>query len=208
MITPTAIPRRAIDLSEYSYDAIVFDCDGTLVNSAPLHYQSFYLALLDQGASFPREWYFERLGLTRVDLISLFSQSLQLNIDVNVAVESSERHYVRLASSVELIPEIAAVARSMHKVVPLAVASSGQHQSVTASLKAVGLLALFDHLVTADDVTEHKPSPEPYEASARLLGISPERCLVFEDSDEGIESAQGAGCSVVDVRNHAAIYRG
>ena len=196
-----------MDLSRFSYDALIFDCDGTLVNSEPLHFEAFRLALLDQAARFDRKWYLERLGLTRLELLTEFSRFTKILVDINKAVTSSELNFLKLTNELDVIPEIAAIAQGNWKKVPMAVASSGQRLSVITSLESVGLLKLFDKIVTAEDVAEHKPLPEPYLKASKKLSISPERCLVFEDTDQGLESARRAGCSVVDVRTIAAIYK-
>ena len=174
-----------MDLSRFSYDALIFDCDGTLVNSEPLHFEAFRLALLDQAATFDRKWYLERLGLTRLELLTEFSRFTKISVDINKAVTSSELNFLKLTNELDVIPEIAAIAQGNWKKVPMAVASSGQRLSVITSLESVGLLKLFDKIVTAEDVAEHKPLPEPYLKASKKLSISPERCLVFEDTDQG-----------------------
>ncbi len=164
------------------------------------------MALLEQDISFPRGWYDTHTGLTRRGTLTEFKHSQELDINIDSAVIACERYYNDLAHTVEVIPEIADIATTMHSEVPLAVTSSGSRKSVTASLIAIQLLDYFDQVVAAEDVTEHKPSPEAYKLTSSLLRVDPSRCLVFEDSDEGIEAAMVAGCSVIDVRNYASIY--
>ena len=158
-----------MDLSRFSYDALIFDCDGTLVNSEPLHFEAFRLALLDQAARFDRKWYLERLGLTRLELLTEFSRFTKISVDINKAVTSSELNFLKLTNELDVIPEIAAIAQGNWKKVPMAVASSGQRLSVITSLESVGLLKLFDKIVTAEDVAEHKPLPEPYLKASKKL---------------------------------------
>jgi len=195
------------DITQYTFDAIIFDCDGTLVNSAPLHYSAFQAALQQQNASLDRSWYMQRLGLTRVELITELCEAQSLSIDVRQAVADSEAHYVRLTQHVEEIPEVVNIARQLHSKVPLAVASSGQKQSVQSSLQRVGIVHLFDAVLTADDVAVCKPDPAIYIAAAQAVGIDPAKCLVFEDTEEGLSSGKAAGAQVVDVRQFASIYR-
>ncbi len=195
-----------IDLSGHSFDAMIFDCDGTLVDSAPLHYNAFKIALSQQDAVLDREWYSARLGLSRLALLTEFNEQCSLNIDLARAVAESETQYLFQTRDLKEIPEVASIARQYYGKVPLAVASSGQKHSVHESLKGVGLLHLFDYLITANDVLACKPDPAIYHAAANKLQTNITQCLVFEDTNEGIMSASTAGAHVVDVRSFASIY--
>jgi len=194
------------DVSTYHFDAILFDCDGTLVNSAPLHFAAFQAALERQGASLDRDWYMRRLGLTREELLLELSEQFSVQLDVPRAVTDSETEFVQRTKQLTEIPEVADVARSCFGKVPLAVASSGQRQSVLSSLNSVGIANLFAAVLTADDVVACKPDPAIYIAAAKALGVDASKCLVFEDTEEGIRSGTAAGAQVIDVRKFAAIY--
>lgn len=195
-----------IDLSAYSFDAIIFDCDGTLVNSAPLHFRAFQIALAQQGASLEKSWYMDRLGLARHELITEFSNEYSANIDVPYAVAQSQEQYVNQIKHLSDVPEVVGIAKQYFGMVPMAVASSGQKLSVCESLESVGLLHLFDLILTAEDVLACKPDPEIYVTAANKLQINVSKCLVFEDAEEGLASASAAGAQVIDVRSFAAIY--
>lgn len=195
-----------MDLSNYSYDAIIFDCDGTLVNTASVHFEAFRLALLDQGATIERSWYNQRLSFSSVDLITEFKENVSSSIDVSTAITSSELNFLKLVHLVEPIPEIVSIVLSHWQLVPMGVASSGQRLNVFTSLQSVGLFEKFDSIVTAEDVRNHKPAPDSYLKATEKLGVPSERCLVFEDTDEGLEAAFNAGINAIDVRTFASIY--
>ena len=197
------------DLSNYSFDAIIFDCDGTLVDSAPLHFSAFKVALAQQGASLDKSWYMDRLGLSRKELITAFSNHCSTKVDIALAVTESETQFLIQSSELNEVPEIANIAKHYYGKVPMAVASSGQRRSVHESLKSTGLAHLFDLILTCDDISVCKPDPEIYIMAAEGLKTNVSKCLVFEDSDEGLMSASSAGTQVIDVRpftaNHAGI---
>lgn len=195
-----------LDLSGYSFDAIVFDCDGTLVDSAPLHFCAFKAALDQQGGFLDKGWYMDRLGLPRKALITEFSKASNTDIDIDRAVTESETQYLLQMDQLAVLPEVVKIAKSHYGKIPMAVASSGQKLSVGNSLMSTGLTYLFDLILTADDITACKPDPEIYLMAAQRLQIDVSKCLVFEDSDEGLLSATGAGAQVIDVRSFAAIY--
>lgn len=189
-----------IDLSGFDYQALIFDCDGTLVNTAPLHYKAFCQALSEQNTVLPLAWYNQRRGLSRHALLSQLKVETHQALDVTAAVAKSEVCFLQLVDSVQEIPQVANIVRSHYGRIPMAVASSGQRASVVKSLQAATLFHLFDYCITAEDVTEHKPSPEVFLTAAAKLGVAPNKCLVFEDSDEGIEAAIRAEAMVIDVR--------
>lgn len=195
-----------IEFKPDMFDAIIFDCDGTLVNSAPLHFESFRLALEDQGAILDEHWYRQRLGLTRGNLIKSFATQSTSYIEIDTAVTQSELYFLKLTQHMQIIPEVVTVVNDYWSIKPMAVVSSGQRLSVLASLDAISLRGKFDLIVTEEDVEEHKPSPQPYLNAAAKLNVSPNRCLIFEDTDDGLKSATQAGAMTIDVRKIAKVY--
>ncbi|WP_307857809.1 HAD-IA family hydrolase [Micromonospora sp. C97] len=118
---------------------------------------------------------------------------------VAAVVERREGYYQELLPQLAAVPEVLAHIHDAHRRVPFAVVSGSTRASVTASLDALGLLDRFDVLVCADDYTRAKPDPEAFLLAARQLGVPPEACLVFEDTDLGIQAATAAGMASVRV---------
>ncbi|MDT0321902.1 HAD family hydrolase [Streptomyces millisiae] len=185
-----------IDLS--GYEALIFDFDGTLVDSQPLNHRALATALRKHGVTVAWEWYARRLGTSGLDLLA------QLGVPREVAVD-----VIDVWS--ELIIQEAATLRTHQTVVRWvkearraglrrAVASGGGGPVVRAGLAATGLASLFDVVVTREAVEKGKPAPDLFLLAAHRLGVSPGRCLVFEDADEGLEAARAAGMDAVDVR--------
>ncbi|MBB4227995.1 HAD family hydrolase [Rhizobium mongolense] len=191
------------DLSQYQFSAIVFDCDGTLVDSAALHYEAFRSGLLDQGLDMNRTWYMERTGLSRHALIAAHAEEFGSQIDVPAVVARSEDWFAENVHRMTEVAEIAGLARKYAGKVPIAVASGGQRVHVEGSLTATGLIGLFDAIVTLEDVGVGKPDPAVFLKAAELLGVPPRECLAFDDTDEGVEAATRAGMTTIDVRQLA-----
>ncbi len=196
----------SFDITQYSYKAIIFDCDGTLVNSAPVHYSAFQAALQQQGAFLELDWYMKRLGLSRAELLKEFAEETLIKLNIPQAVAESEAQFLIRTSELNAIPEIVEIAKSNYRNVAMGVASSGQRLSVHMSLRSLAIDHLFDLILTADDVSSCKPDPEIYIRAAKKLKIDISACLVFEDTDEGLASAESAGAQFVDVRTFASIY--
>ena len=194
------------DLNNYSFKAIIFDCDGTLVNSAPLHFSSFEVVLKRQGVSLDRDWYMDRLGFSRHELISELSAENSFSLDIPGAVAESEAQFLLSTNELTEIPEVVEIAKRCYGKLPMAVASSGQKHSVKQSLRHLEIEHFFDHILTAEDVSVCKPDPEIYIAAMAKLQVEPSECLIFEDTNEGLMSAARAGGQTVDVRTFASIY--
>ncbi len=195
----------ALHLNRANFDALICDCDGTLVDSGALYCRSLQSVFAALGLPFERDWYFARTGLTPNELLEVYRRELHaIPKDNTFLTGEVTRLFQENLHTLEEITLVADIVRSLHGVVPMAVASNGQYPNVTGSLKAVGLFPYFETVVTVEDVARGKPAPDIYLEAARRLGIQPQRCTVLEDSDEGLEAARSAGMQAMDVRPHLA----
>ncbi|MEU7782264.1 HAD family hydrolase [Micromonospora parva] len=181
------------------FAAYLFDCDGTIVDSMPLHYVAWQRALAEWGCEFPEDLFYAWGGRPTADIIVELNEQQGLAMPVAAVVERRESYYQELLPQLAAVPEVLAHIHDAHRRVPFAVVSGSTRASVTASLDALGLLDRFDVLVCADDYTRAKPDPEAFLLAARQLGVPPEACLVFEDTDLGIQAATAAGMASVRV---------
>lgn len=188
-----------------SFSAIIFDCDGTLVDTARVYHRAYNAVLEPYGAVMPQEWYFARLGLSAEALLREFSREFGHEFESAQLMTPLVEAYHRGIRDLRVIEVIADIARRYKGQVPMAVASAGQREIVEATLRATGIRDLFQVVVTVDDVGGRtKPAPDLFLEAARRLGVPAGECIVFEDSDEGMEAARRAGMSAFDVR---AIHR-
>ena len=180
-------------------DALLFDCDGTLIDSASLHCESFRQAFELQGIAMTPDWYYARVGLDCRGIVADTFAAHGKLLDVEATALDVERRYLSLLGDVQTIEDIAGLARRWSGLKPMAVVSNGLREGVEASLQAVDLLRYFDAVVCADDGLPLKPAPDMYLQAARLLQAPIEQCVVFEDAAEGIAAGRSAGAHVVDV---------
>ncbi|WP_327033571.1 HAD-IA family hydrolase [Micromonospora ureilytica] len=181
------------------FAAYLFDCDGTIVDSMPLHYLAWQQALQEWGCEFPEDLFYAWGGRPTADVIVALNEQQGLAMPVATVVERRESYYQALLPQLAAVPEVLAHIHDAHRRVPFAVVSGSTRASVTASLDALGLLDRFDVLVCADDYTRAKPDPQAFLLAAEQLGVPPESCLVFEDTDLGIQAATAAGMASVRV---------
>ncbi|MDP1668383.1 MAG: HAD family phosphatase [Phaeovulum sp.] len=182
-------------------EALIFDCDGTLVLSADLHFAAFSAALAAQGAHLDRAWYEARTGFARRDLIAAFCAQSGLRLDrARLEAESITATLARAATTVRANAPVAALARRCFGHLPMAVASNAEKPVVQAMLAAAALGDLFDPVVTLSEAGKAKPDPAMFLMAASAMAHAPARCLVLEDSDQGLQAARAAGIPALDVR--------
>lgn len=181
---------------------LIFDCDGTLVDSMPIHLSAWMETFVHFGEVCPPEFLPQYNGMPSRQIIAIFNAKFGRSIDpTEFAIEKDKRVEGPLRK-VKPIEAVTAIVKNYRGKVPMAVASGGKRKSVIRSLDAIGMRDWFDAIVTADDPVAGKPEPDIFLEAARRIGVEPAGCQVFEDGDMGIEAAKRAGISVVDVREY------
>lgn len=188
-----------LTLPEGSFDAYLFDCDGTIADSMPLHYLAWHQALAEQGCDFPERLFYEWGGMPVLEIISTLNRQQRLNMDVEAVAHRKESLYYEYLPRLTAVPEVLEVIESAHGTLPFAVVSGSTRESVTASLNVLHLLDRFATLVCAGDYTRSKPDPEGFLMAAEQLGVAPHKCLVFEDTAMGVQAATAAGMASVKI---------
>jgi HAD superfamily hydrolase (TIGR01509 family) len=182
-----------------SFKAYLFDCDGTIADSMPLHYVAWKRALAEWNCEFSEDLFYRWGGLPVAEIIATLNEERGLNMPVKDVSRRKEELYFESLPQLKAVPEVLEHIEASHGRIPLAVVSGSARDSVIASLKMLKILDRFDTLVCAGDYQKSKPDPEPFLIAAQRLGIAPEDCLVFEDTDLGIQAATAAGMASVRV---------
>ena len=188
-----------LKLPEGSFKAYLFDCDGTIADSMPLHYKAWKKALAEWNCEFQEEIFYSWGGMPVIEIISTLNKKHRLNMPVDAVSSQKEDLYFELLNELKAVPEVLEHIRAEHGRIPFAVVSGSTRESVTAFLIALGLLDRFDTMVCAGEYKNSKPDPEAFLLAASRLGVAPAECLVFEDTEMGIQAAQAAGMASVKV---------
>jgi HAD superfamily hydrolase (TIGR01509 family) len=181
---------------------IIFDCDGTLADTMPLHLQSWERSMRELGGNITPEEFWGWAGVPTIRIIEMLNERHGYNIDPAAGYELKERYYVELIHNVEPIAEVVNVVEQYRGKLPMAVATGGGREIVRSTLTQIGLIEAFEHIVSADDVTHGKPAPDIFVEAARRIAVKPEYCIVFEDADNGIIAARAAGMQAIDIRDY------
>lgn len=197
--SPVAARQFALPLPSGDFKAYLFDCDGTVVDSMPLHYLAWRRALDAVSCDFPEELFYAWGGRPVDQILADLSKAQGLTIPVQETADIKEGYFHEALPQLTAVAEVLEHIEEAHGRVPFAIVSGGGRESVKRSLEQLHLLDRFETLVCAEDYTLAKPHPEPYLIAAERLGVAPRDCLVFEDTDLGIEAAKAAGMSWVKV---------
>lgn len=186
---------------------LIFDCDGTLADTMPVHLEAWRSMLAEHGLEFATERFYALAGVPSARIVEVLASEQGLDLDaaaVAAMVVAKEDRYVAAIEAdpglVRPIAPVVEVAAAYRGRLPIAVASGGEHRIIRATLRAIDALLWFDAIVGYEDTERHKPDPDVFLEAASRLGVAPERCVVFEDGDPGVEAAHRAGMAVVDVR--------
>lgn len=188
------LPIPAGDFSAY-----LFDCDGTVADSMPLHYKAWKRALAEYGCPYPEDIFYAWGGKPVRKIIADLNAMYGLQMPVDQLAVLKESYYHQQLPELLPIPSVLEQIHAQYGRIPFAVVSGSRRDSVVGSLAALGLLDKFETLVCAEDYKHGKPAPDCFLLAAERLGVPPARCLVFEDTELGIEAATAAGMASVRV---------
>jgi beta-phosphoglucomutase family hydrolase len=181
---------------------LIFDCDGTLADTMPAHFVAWTAMFQRHGITFTEKRFYELGGVPTAKIIRILSEETGVAVtDVDAMVVEKEEGFLENVAAIKAIEPVLAVAAAWRGRLPVAVASGGYRNTITRTLDHLGVRDWFDAIVTAEDTARHKPEPDVFLEAARRLGVDPAGCVVFEDTDIGLEAARRAGMRGVDVRD-------
>jgi beta-phosphoglucomutase family hydrolase len=188
-----------LKLPKGSFRAYLFDCDGTIADSMPLHYMAWKKALAEWDCEFDEKLFYAWGGMPVSEIVQTLNKNHGLSMPVEAVSRRKESLYFELLPQLKAVAEVLEHVEAEHGRIPFAVVSGSTRESVTASLDALNILDRFDTLVCAGDYQRSKPDPEAFLLAAARLGVPPENCLVFEDTEMGIQAATAAGMASVKI---------
>jgi len=194
---PFAIPEHI--------EAIIFDMDGTLVDSMEIHFQAYQYAFAPWGITCSWDHFQKRAGIPASETFALILQDNgkeDMDIDLDEVGQRKSAYIQEHLHKATLIEPTAALMKQFANKLPMSIGTGTRREAADMIVTNLGIDAYIPHVVTADDVTQYKPAPETFLKCAELMGVAPEKCLVFEDGEMGIVAAQKAGMPVIDVKEY------
>jgi beta-phosphoglucomutase-like phosphatase (HAD superfamily) len=180
---------------------IVFDCDGTLADTMPLHWRAWQTVSKRYKFHFPEDRFYSLGGVPSRDILKMLREEQRIDFDHMVVAREKEAEYLPLVAQVEPINIVVGVARENHGKIPMAVASGGTRHVIEEVLQHLRIRHLFQAVVTSEDVVNQKPAPDIFLEAARRIGVPPQFCRGYEDTDIGMRAIHSAGMEAIDVRH-------
>lgn len=195
-----ASPSPLLRTLERPFRAAIFDCDGTLADTMPIHFVAWVETLRRYGEEMTQEFFDELAGVPTADILRILNERRGLDLDVERVAHEKEARFEEMLHQATPVHHVVELAEQFYGHYRMAVASGGIRRLVEAVLATLGIRHYFSAICTAEDIQRPKPDPEVFLLAASRLGVPPEDCVVFEDADLGLEAARRAGMQYVDVR--------
>lgn len=184
-------------INDNEYQGVIFDCDGTLVESSESHFKAYQEAINAQGFDIDRNWYSQRTSLDRVSLLTLFAQVAGEEFDAGLAIEESIRAYQNHLHLIRPIKETSELLHALQGRLPIAVGTNAESEIARASLEAAGLAQIAGPIFSVSDGYLPKPASDIFLAAADRMSVLKTKVLVVEDSQHGVAAAQAVGMDVL-----------
>lgn len=184
--------------------ALIFDLDGTLSDSLPVHIATWHKICGELGCTFDERIAYEMTGMATISFAKRIINDNKLqDVDPVEIARRKQADFWENAHKVRPILPVVEVVKKYHKILPMAVGTGASRKSAELQLKIIQLTDYFDAIITANDVTKHKPNPDTFLKCAKQMNVSPRDCIVFEDGELGMQAAHTAGMSCIDVRPYS-----
>lgn len=182
------------------FEGLIFDCDGTLIDSMPAHWLAWKDVTERHGLDFPQDRFYALGGVPSWQIIEMLSKEQGVDVDAHAVAHEKEEAYIPHMDKVLPIDCVMDIVRKNYGHIPMAVATGGVHEIIDPLLEKLGLSSYFETIVTSQDVQHQKPAPDIFLEAARRIGIDPSKCRAYEDTDLGMQAIRAAGMDAVDIR--------
>jgi beta-phosphoglucomutase family hydrolase len=179
---------------------LIFDCDGTLADTMPLHWHAWQIVTQRHGLHFPEDRFYSFGGVPTRDILKMLAQEQGRSLDHIAVAHEKEEAYLPLMSRIGPVHEVVEIAKANLGKIPMAVASGGSQKIIGMVLDHLKIRHLFDAVVTSEMVKNQKPAPDIFLEAAKRIGVEPKFCRAYEDTELGLTAIRAAGMEAVDVR--------
>lgn len=179
---------------------LIFDCDGTLADTMPMHWRAWQEIAAKYKLHFPEDRFYSLGGVPSPHILEMLSKEQGIPLDPIAAGHEKENAYLPYMTSIEPVAEVVAIAHANYGKLPMAVASGGTQKIIVQVLEQLKIRHLFQAVVTCEMVQRQKPAPDIFLEAARRIGVEPQFCRGYEDTDLGMQAIRSAGMDAVDVR--------
>ena len=181
--------------------ALIFDLDGTLVDSMPLHYEAWREVCAMKGLDFSEDEFYALAGVPSDRIFEILNERHGTDFEPKADSQLKEETYLKKIDKLKPVEPVFALARQYHGKLPMAIGTGSPGDHSWEAVKTLGLDKYFNILVSKNEVKKGKPDPETFLKCAEAMKVEPQYCQVFEDGDPGLEAAKIAGMIPTDIRD-------
>lgn len=178
---------------------LIFDIDGTISDTMPIHLIAYQQTASEYGFEISSELFYSMSGIPAFQTSVLLKEKFRKDFDPQEFADKKESNFLKNIHLASPILPIIKIIREYSGKLPMACGTGGTRYYAMKTLELAGVRSHFEHVVTAEDVVNHKPHPDTFLKAAELIGVAPEFCQVFEDSKLGIQAAETAGMIATDI---------
>lgn len=199
-ITKNRDTEMQIDVTRYK--GLIFDMDGTLIDTMPAHIHAWGMAAKEFDFPFEPEWINAHGGMPSSKIVHEMNQKYGLNLEPQQVADYKMQCFAQMSEKGDLIAHTYAVFKQAIGQKKMAIGTGSQKVTALELLEQHQVLSFFDAVVTANDVKAHKPNPDTFLLASKKMGLTPAECVVFEDTELGKQAAHAAGmdCVMVDAQ--------
>jgi HAD superfamily hydrolase (TIGR01509 family) len=173
--------------------ALIFDLDGTLADTMPVHFWAYKNILIEYGIDFTPELFATLAGIPAVGTIEKLNEQFGTQMDVEKVGHFKEAEYEKIMHKMKPVEPVEKLMKDWYRKLPMAVGTGGYKRLAWKTMQLLGFDNYISILVSAEDVQRPKPHPDTFLKCAELLGVAPQFCQVFEDGEPGMQAAKAAG---------------
>ena len=178
---------------------LIFDIDGTISDTMPIHLLAYQQTAAEYRFEITSELFYSLSGIPAYQTSCILKEKFQKDFDPMEFSQKKEKYFIDNIHLAEAIEPVVKIIRENHGIMPMACGTGGSKEYALKTLELAGVSDFFEHVVSAEDVKNHKPHPDTFLKAAELIGVLPEYCQVFEDSKLGLQAARAAGMIATDV---------
>ena len=184
---------------------LIFDLDGTIADTMPIHYIAWKKTLAKYGVSLSEKRFYSLARIPVYETVNELNRIFSVKMDAGKVSVEKEQEYERNMSMAKPIEPAVRLIRKYAGKIPFSIGTGTGRIIAEKTLKIIGLASYFPVIVTSGDVKNGKPNPETFLLCAKLMKIEPSKCQVFEDSELGFQAARKAGMMMTDIKKYYTV---
>jgi len=189
------------------YQALIFDLDGTFIDSMPLHNRAWIEVLSQNGVTINEQFIHDMAGMSSERIVNILNKRFQKNLDPEIISTQKRNKYLEVIDQVQIFEPVFSLVKKYHQIIPMGIITGGEHEVVDNQLLKLDIRKYFQVVICSEDTLSGKDTAAPYILMCNKLAVDPSKCLFFDDGDLALKGAKLSGMNVIRVNvRHRDIF--